>query len=90
MPPEDGQYKWIHSDAYIRFKKAHAQLKYAIEEAEKYGANAQVVADAKVKDKQADGTAKVLEQKDEADKALAIAAVEKLAKKLKKSNKKKK
>jgi len=88
LPPEDGQYKWIHSDAYIRFKNAHGQLKYAIQEAETYGAHARTVADAKAKDKQADATAKILEQKDEADKAVAIANVEKMAKKLKKGKKK--
>jgi hypothetical protein len=53
LPPEGG-YKWIHSDAYIRFKKAQAALKYAIEEAERYNAHAQSIVDAKAKDKTAE------------------------------------
>lgn len=42
----------------------------------------------RLKDKQADGVSKVLEAKDEADRAVAITAAEKLAKKLKKGKKK--
>jgi hypothetical protein len=42
----------------------------------------------RAKDKVADGISKILEAKDEADKAVAVAQVEKLAKKLKKGKKK--
>jgi hypothetical protein len=46
LPPEDG-YLWVHSDSYVRHKKAAAALKHAIEEADKYGAHAQTVLDAR-------------------------------------------
>lgn len=82
-PEENGEYNWIHSQAYLRFNQAYDALKKAIEEAELYGANPDTIGEAKAKEKEAAGTAKVLAQKDETDKGNAVGAARKLAKKQK-------
>ncbi|GMH52789.1 hypothetical protein TL16_g01307 [Triparma laevis f. inornata] len=89
LPPEDtGEYIWIPSVAYGNLKTACDRLEVALSEGEKNEANADLVEEAKkiYDEKMVD--ARLLEGKNDDDKGVAIAAAEKLAKKLKKKKKK--
>ena len=86
-PPEDGIYQWIHSDAYIKLNKAYQGLKFALEEAQKYGVYEPLIEEAKVQEKRGSVQMKQLMEKDEVDHQAALVAVAKLAKKAKKKKK---
>jgi len=86
-PPEDGIYQWIHSDAYIKLNKAYQGLKFALEEAQKYGVYEPLIEEAKIQEKKGSIQMKQLVEKDEVDHEAALVAVAKLAKKAKKKKK---
>lgn len=86
LPPADnnGEYRWINSTAYTALKQAIETLKKSYVGADALGANPTVIAASKDKLTRAEKQMKLLNVKDEADKASALEAVAKLVKKLKK------
>ena len=89
-PAETGEYIWDHSESYNALFHAIEQLKKSYVGADTLGANPSVIAAAKEKLTKAEKEMKLLDAKDVADKAVALEAVAKLAKKLKKGKGKKK
>lgn len=87
-PPADGNYIWEHSTSYISLLSAIESLKNGLQMSEGTGANEKVIADAKAKLLKAEKDMKLLDNKDQADKAVAVETATKLAKKLKKGKKK--
>ena len=85
----EGGYVWVHSNAFNSLLSAIEALKNGLHLSEGTGANVQVIADAKAKLLKAEKDMKLLDSKDQADKAVAVEAATKLAKKLKKGGKKK-
>jgi hypothetical protein len=90
-PPADtGEYIWEHSESYSAMAKAIEMLKKSYVGADLLGANPAVIAAAKEKLTKAEKEMKLLDAKDAADKVAALDAVAKAVKKLKKSKGKKK
>lgn len=90
LPPADtGEYKWIPSKAYIALERAINQIKKNYNGAEELGANPIIIAETKEKLIKVEKDFKILETKNETDKAKAIEIAKKLAKKLKGGKKKK-
>ena len=88
-PPETNEYIWEHSISYKKLAACIERLKNCSNGADKAGANATLVAEAKEKLIKVEKSLKLLDEKDAEDKRLAIEAATKLAKKLKKGKKKK-
>lgn len=87
-PPADGNYIWEHSTSYLSLLNAIESLKNGLQMSEGTGANEKVIADAKAKLLKAEKDMKLLDNKDQADKTIAIDTATKLARKLKKGKKK--
>ena len=91
LPSADsGDYIWISSDTCQLMILAVDKIKSSYVGADLLGANPAVILDAKQKLAKAEKELKILEAKDAADRAIAIEAAQKLAKKLKKAPAKKK
>jgi len=91
LPPADtGEYVWLPAESFSALGKAILQLKSSYEGAEELHANPDIIAESKEKLHKSEKDYKVLQAKDEEDKAHALEAVKKLAKKLKGGKKKKK
>eukprot|EP00519_Triparma_laevis_P007072 CAMPEP_0182497304 /NCGR_PEP_ID=MMETSP1321-20130603/5807_1 /TAXON_ID=91990 /ORGANISM="Bolidomonas sp., Strain RCC1657" /LENGTH=542 /DNA_ID=CAMNT_0024701143 /DNA_START=21 /DNA_END=1649 /DNA_ORIENTATION=+ len=89
LPPEDtGVYDWIPSVAYSSLKSACDRLSAALTSGGSVGANPSLLSEATDALNLKTVDVKILEQKNEEDKATAVAAAEKMAKKLKKKKKK--
>lgn len=82
-PPETGEYKWLPSKAFLSLERAISQIKRSYNGADELGANPSIIAEAKDKLLRAEKDFKVLDAKNEADKAKAIETAKKMAKKLK-------
>lgn len=82
-PVETGEYKWLPSKAFLSLERAISQIKRSYNGADELGANPSIIAEAKEKLLKAEKDFKVLDAKNEADKAKAIETAKKMAKKLK-------
>lgn len=91
-PPADnnGEYKWQHAQTYIALTAAIERLSASYTGSEALGANPGIIQLSKETLAKAEKDLKVLEAKDQADKAAAIEVAKKALKKLKKSMGKKK
>jgi hypothetical protein len=91
LPPPDNnnEYRWIPSEAFTSLKTAIDTLKKSYVGADALGANPAVIAATKDKLAKAEKQMKLLAGKDDTDKAMALDAVAKLCKKLKKGKGKK-
>ena len=91
LPPADnnGEYRWVPSEALSSLKNAIDSLKKSYVGADALGANPAVIAATKDKLAKAEKQMKLLQTKDDTDKAMALDAVAKLCKKLKKGKGKK-
>ena len=67
----------LHTPLSMMIHNIQAGLKYAIEEAEKYLCNNDLISQAKAKDKSVEPIGQALETKDETDKAQSIAILTK-------------
>jgi hypothetical protein len=92
LPPADnnGEYKWIHAEAYTALGLAIDLLKASYNGAEALGANPDIIKESKDRLLKAEKEYKILDSKENSDKLLATEVVKKLAKKLKKGSGKKK
>ncbi len=90
LPPEDGKYVWIPSANYSSLAECIEKLKGCTKGAEELGANAEVLAKAIITLKKCEKDMKLLDVKNEEDKASGIEDAAKEAKKLKKGKGKKK
>mmetsp|Transcript_16234 Transcript_16234/g.32399 ORF Transcript_16234/g.32399 Transcript_16234/m.32399 type:complete len:559 (+) Transcript_16234:102-1778(+) len=89
LPPEDtGSYVWVPSSAFQDLSSAFSRLSAGIEAGAAAGANGGLLEEAREVLAEKEGEMKKLEEKDAADRGVAVAAAEKLAKKLKKKKKK--
>lgn len=84
LPPEGGDYIWVHSEAFTEMQAAIERIKLSYNGADTLGANANIIAETKEKLIKAEKDMKILDAKENADKANAIEAAKKAAKKLKK------
>jgi ankyrin repeat protein len=89
LPPEGGDYVWIPSEILGTYREAALRVERALDEAKTCEGNAVLVEEGQLSHEAAAEVMKQLERKDEEDKATALAAVEKVAKKYKKAMKKK-
>jgi ankyrin repeat protein len=89
LPPEGGDYVWIPSEILGTYREAALRVERALDEAKTCEGNAILVEEGQLSHEAAAEVMKQLERKDEEDKATALAAVEKVAKKYKKAMKKK-
>lgn len=88
LPPEGGDYVWIPSSILGTYREAALRAERALDEAKTCGGNAELVESGQLSHENAADVMKQLERKDEEDKATAVAALEKVAKKYKKAMKK--
>jgi hypothetical protein len=84
LPPESGDYIWEPSEAYTRARTTLDRLKKCMQGIESFKINDALIADVKDKIVKSEKDMKLLDAKDAQDKASAIEAATKAAKKLKK------
>jgi len=91
-PPADsnGEYKWIPAETFVALAAGIERLSASYVGSDLLGANPAVIQQAKETITKAEKELKVLEAKDQADKAAAIEVAKKMLKKLKKGASKKK
>lgn len=84
LPPESGEYIWEPSEAYTRARTTLDRLKKCIQGIDNFKINEALIAEVKDKIVKSEKDMKLLDAKDGQDKAAAIEAATKAAKKLKK------